>query len=88
MLREHLPERIAALVPKGDHNCGDHEWYKSCEQTWRCYHCKVGVTHSVPWNALEIEARQHEATSVLLRAGLRQPSHATLHDTHDSPLNG
>jgi len=37
-LREGLPESVAALIPKGRHNCGDHEWYKAAEQTWRCYY--------------------------------------------------
>lgn len=72
-LREHLPESLAALVPKGSKDCGNHEWYKSAEQTWRCYHCEVGVTHTVPWDDREIGARRAEAAAAKIRAGLREP---------------
>ncbi len=72
-LRENLPERLAALIPKGRDDCGEHEWYKSEEQTWRCYHCEPGITHEVPWDEREIEARRREADAMLLRAGLKNP---------------
>lgn len=72
-LREVLPERLAALIPKGSKDCGDHEWYKSEEKTWRCYHCEPGLTHVVPWDAREIAARRCESEAALLRAGLRHP---------------
>jgi ribosomal protein L37AE/L43A len=59
-LREHLPEVLAARIPQGRHDCGDHEWYKSAESTWRCYHCELGITHEVPWGEREIAARRYE----------------------------
>lgn len=73
-LRERVPESLAAMIPKGRHDCGDHEWYKSAESTWRCYHCVVGVTHEVPWDERELAARQLEAGAMQIRAGIRQPS--------------
>ncbi len=72
-LREILPEAIAPRIPKGTNDCGNHEWYKSDERTWRCYHCKPGVTHEVPWDARELAALRREAEAALLRAGLRDP---------------
>ncbi len=68
-LRENLPERIAALIPKGPHNCGDHEWYSAEPQTWRCYHCVVGVTNEVPWDERELKARQLEGDAMDVRVG-------------------
>ncbi|MBA3617331.1 MAG: hypothetical protein H0W52_14625 [Rubrobacteraceae bacterium] len=73
-LRENLPEPLAALIPKGARDCGNHEWYKSAEQTWRCYHCKPGLTHTVPWDEREIEARRLEAGAMKIRAGVLQPT--------------
>lgn len=79
-LREHLPQSVAALIPKGSHDCGRHEWYKTEEKTWRCYHCAPGVTHLVPWDEREIAARQCEAEAMLYRSGLRNPDrHAVPH---------
>lgn len=72
-LRENLPEFVAAWIPKGAHDCGDHEWYSAAESTWRCYHCKVGVTHEVPWDERELAARQLEAGAMQIRAGIRRP---------------
>jgi hypothetical protein len=70
--RERLPEPLTALAPKGRDDCGDHEWYKASPGTWRCYHCTVGVTHEVPWNERELEARRLEAAAMNIRAGLSQ----------------
>lgn len=67
-LREWSPEPLAALIPKGSKDCGDHEWYKQAESTWRCYHCVVGETHTVPWDERELEARRWEAGAMLARA--------------------
>jgi len=67
-LRENLPERLAARIPKGRYDCGDHEWYKAGQQTWRCYHCEPGFTDSVPWNEREIAARRLEAAAMQARA--------------------
>jgi hypothetical protein len=36
------------LFPKGKKDCGDHEWYKSAENLYLCYHCEVGVRHDEP----------------------------------------
>jgi len=73
-LRENLPESLAALLPKGGHDCGDHEWYKAAEQTWRCYHCVPGITHTVPWDEREIASRQLEAGAMQVRAGIERPN--------------
>jgi hypothetical protein len=74
-LRERLPELLAALVPKGPKDCGDHEWYKSSESRWRCYHCRIGVSHEVPWDEREIAARAHEAGAMKIRAGAEHMDH-------------
>jgi hypothetical protein len=75
-LREVLPERVAVLIPKGSDDCGDHEWYQAeDDHTWRCFHCLVGVTHEVPWDDRELEARQLEGDAMLLRAGLPRHHH-------------
>lgn len=81
-LREALPERLSVLVRKGQHDCGDHEWYRADEQTWLCYHCDVGVTHQVPWDDPEFAARQLEADAMAVRAGVIAPQrdeHLTHH---------
>ena len=74
MLRENLPEALAARIPKGSQDCGNHEWYAAEEGTWRCYHCVVGVTDAMPWDEREQEARQLEADAMLVRAGVRRRS--------------
>jgi hypothetical protein len=72
-MRENLPESLAARILKGPYDCGDHEWYKAEENTWRCYHCMPGLTHDVPWDEQEVGARRYEAGAMLVRAGLRDP---------------
>lgn len=52
-LRERLPGVLAGLAPKGAGDCGAHEWYRASEETWRCYHCEVGVASSSPWTREE-----------------------------------
>ncbi len=52
-LRGRLPAALARHVPKGRHDCGNHEWYRSAEQTWRCYHCEPAVSRSSPWTREE-----------------------------------
>ena len=69
-LREHLPDRLSALIPKGRNDCGDHEWYLDEPHTWRCYHCTVGITHEIPWDDREFAARQLEGQAMNARAGL------------------
>lgn len=69
-LRERLPGRLAALIPKGSHDCGDHEWYLAEQEFWRCYHCTVGTVHEIPWDEREFEARRLEGQAMNLRAGL------------------
>ena len=69
-LRERIPEPLATLIPKGRRDCRDHEWYKASEQTWRCYHCEVGITHTVPWGDREVEARRLEAAAMLARGAV------------------
>lgn len=72
-VRERSPNLVAARISKGSRDCGNHEWYKASEQTWRCYHCEPGVTHDVPWDEREIEARRWEAGAMRVRAGLPVP---------------
>ena len=50
---ESRPGNLAGLVPKGAHDCGNHEWYRADEGTWRCYHCRLGETGSSPWTSEE-----------------------------------
>jgi hypothetical protein len=52
-LRGRLPDTLAGVVPKGSHDCGNHEWYRADEGTWRCYHCQPGTTGSSPWTREE-----------------------------------
>ena len=52
-LRGRLPVTLAELVPKGGRDCGAHEWYRADDETWRCYHCEVGVATSSPWSSEE-----------------------------------
>jgi hypothetical protein len=75
MAREHLPEGLAVLVPKGPRDCGKHEWYKAEEGIWRCYHCVVGVGRQLPWNEPEYEARLRETDAMRMRAGLDDREH-------------
>jgi hypothetical protein len=70
MLREHVPGLIAARIPKGKNDCGDHEWYLDEPRTWRCYHCEVGVSHELPWDPQEVLARHLEGQAMNARAGL------------------
>lgn len=80
MLRAYLPEFLALLVPKGAHDCRAHEWYQDQPGTWLCYHCVVGVSHRVPWDEREYEARLLEADAMRIRAGLPVQEHLQLHD--------
>ena len=47
-IRQFLPFALIAFVPKGRNDCGDHEWYRSAGETYRCYHCVVGIRHGRP----------------------------------------
>lgn len=47
-IRSHLPWRLAWLAPKGDEDCGDHDWYREDDHTALCYHCEVGERHLEP----------------------------------------
>jgi hypothetical protein len=67
-LRRRLPGTIAELVSKGRSDCGAHEWYRSDEQTWRCYYCEPAVTHSTPWTREEQLQRTLGGISSTLRA--------------------
>lgn len=42
-LREQLPQILTPLVPKGGHDCLDHEWYQENKEFERCLHCRIGV---------------------------------------------
>lgn len=45
-LRSTLPAWCMTLLPKGQHDCGDHDWYKSAENLYHCYHCRPGTRTS------------------------------------------
>ncbi|GLW33651.1 hypothetical protein Areg01_65890 [Actinoplanes regularis] len=47
-IRKHVPFFMIDLFPKGKKDCGDHEWYRSAEDLYLCYHCEVGVRHDEP----------------------------------------
>jgi hypothetical protein len=51
-VRSHLPWRLTWLAPKGEHDCGDHDWYRHDESTARCYHCDVGERPLAPDEAI------------------------------------
>ena len=44
-LRMHEPNWLYARwpIPKGDGDCGNHEFYNVDDVTERCYHCELGV---------------------------------------------
>lgn len=43
--------RITWLFPKGTHDCGNHDWYRSKGNLFHCYHCEAGTLESdiAPW---------------------------------------
>jgi|tagenome__1003787_1003787.scaffolds.fasta_scaffold16157885_2 hypothetical protein len=47
-IRTHLPFALMGLVPKSKKDCGAHEWYKTADDLYLCYHCAVGVRHTRP----------------------------------------
>src|SRR6185295_2595858 len=47
-IRQLLPFALIGLAPKGKTDCGDHEWYRSTDEVYRCYHCIVGIRHDPP----------------------------------------
>ena len=77
-LRSTLPQPLSRRFPNGQHNCGDHERYRSDGTTWRCYHCEVGVTHENPWDEREQTTRSLEADAMRVRAGLDAPQRTPL----------
>jgi hypothetical protein len=52
-LRGRLPAALADLAPKGQRDCGEHEWYRVDGHTWRCYHCEPAISRSSPWTSEE-----------------------------------
>ena len=80
-LRENLPDELSARVAKGRNDCRNHEWYLDEPQTWRCYHCAVGVTHEVPWGEPELAARQLEGQAMNARAGLKSRDRVHAHSS-------
>lgn len=69
-LRKLLPAAVAERIPKGPKDCGEHEWYRSDENTWLCYHCEPGVTHTSPWTPAEEARLGEELAAVRAEAGL------------------
>ena len=47
-LRSSLPFWCMTFLPQGRRDCGDHEWYRSAENLYLCYHCRVGVRTTRP----------------------------------------
>src|SRR6266576_2873152 len=47
-LRGNLPEALSRFFPKGESDCGNHEWYNHDNLTDHCYHCTVGGEHTLP----------------------------------------
>lgn len=72
-LRMHLPGVLSDLFPKGRSNCGDHEWYRVDEGTWRCAHCVVGETHEVPWPPDQAALINITAMGTIAGAAMRRP---------------
>jgi len=68
-LRTFLPWTLTPLIPKGPDDCGDHEWHRSDATTWRCVHCKAGVTHEEPWGPIESVHLKLAAAEGTLRVG-------------------
>ena len=52
-LRMHTPWVISERIPKGRHDCGNHEWYPATDGVWKCVHCEFGETRKNPWTPLE-----------------------------------
>ncbi|MEW1910074.1 hypothetical protein AB0442_16725 [Kitasatospora sp. NPDC085895] len=46
--RGALPAALMWMFPKGAKDCGDHQWYRKDERTYRCYHCEPGERPSTP----------------------------------------
>jgi len=49
-LRTLVPFFAIDLLPKGNTDCGRHEWYGHDADTFYCYHCTVGIlkAHDLP----------------------------------------
>jgi len=47
-IRRLLPFALIGLVRKGKQDCGDHEWYRSTDEIYRCYHCVAGIRRGRP----------------------------------------
>jgi hypothetical protein len=67
------------LLPPGNQDCGEHEWFRADEQTDRCWHCTVGVREHRPapidpdssvWQALSEAARQGDPSSRRIALGM------------------
>ncbi|WP_030267035.1 hypothetical protein [Streptomyces sp. NRRL B-24484] len=43
-----LPAALMRLFPKGSEDCGDHQWYRQDDRTFRCYHCEPGERPGTP----------------------------------------
>lgn len=73
-LRGALPAAIATRIPKGHADCGDHEWYRADESTWRCYHCQPGVTSVSPFTPEEDALGRLRALDHIYAALAREPN--------------
>lgn len=52
-MRRSLPGWLLWVSPKGRSDCGDHEWYRAEGDTWRCYHCEIGLSEKNPLSHAE-----------------------------------
>lgn len=72
-LRARLPAGLATRVPKGPGDCGDHEWYRSGAEMWRCYHCEQGISHVSPFSEVDEVAGRMAALDCLADSLVRKP---------------
>lgn len=63
-LRGRSPWFVAARIPKGVHDCGDHEFYRETGGVWRCYHCEPGLALEEPYTDREKLEQERELALV------------------------
>lgn len=66
-LRGVLPAFMAARIPKGAHDCGEHEFYLAAGDLWRCYHCEPGLSVRDPYDEKERLEQERELARVYAR---------------------
>ena len=77
-MRRHLPWIFMSLFPKGAKDCGNHEWVLSDEDTYRCYHCTIGIRRTTPQERISNRlAAQRRAAERARAAGTGDPEPPT-----------